>query len=98
MSYKLLITPDAETQLDEAVLYYKNRASKRVALDFLSEFKNSCQSILNVIHFQFFFDEFRAVPMRKFPFLLFYTIDENQKVIIIKAVFHTSQNPDKYPN
>jgi toxin ParE1/3/4 len=35
--------------------------------------------------------------MKKFPFIVFYTIDEELKIIIIKAVFHTSQNPIKYP-
>jgi len=35
--------------------------------------------------------------MKKFPFIVFYTIDEELKIIIIKAVFYTSQNPIKYP-
>ncbi len=35
--------------------------------------------------------------MKKFPFIVFYTIDEDLKIIVIKAVFHTSQNTDKYP-
>lgn len=35
--------------------------------------------------------------MKKFPYLVFYTLDEERELIIIKAVFHTSQHPDKYP-
>lgn len=35
--------------------------------------------------------------MKKFPYVVFYTIDEVIKVIIIKGIFHTSQNPNKYP-
>lgn len=97
MDYKLLITPDAEHQIDQAISYYKNFASKKVALRFLNEYKQTCESILNVLHFQFYFLEFRAVPMRKFPFLIFYTIDEEKKMVIVKAVFHTSQSPEKYP-
>jgi len=97
MGYKLIITPDADLQIDEAVSYYKNKASEKVALNFLEEYKNTCETILDVLYFQFYFLEFRAVPMKIFPFLVFYTLNEEQKLIIIKAVFHTSQNPDKYP-
>ncbi|NLN33128.1 MAG: type II toxin-antitoxin system RelE/ParE family toxin [Flavobacteriaceae bacterium] len=97
MDYKLIITPDAQLQLDEALTYYKNKASKKVARNFLEEYRNTCETILEVLYFQFYFLEFRAVPMKKFPFLVFYTLNEDKKLVIIKAVFHTSQNPDKYP-
>ena len=34
--------------------------------------------------------------MKKFPFIVFYTIDEEQKVIFIKAVFNANQDDQKY--
>ncbi|WP_354359720.1 type II toxin-antitoxin system RelE/ParE family toxin [Pedobacter sp. UYP30] len=43
------------------------------------------------------FENFRGLPMKKFPYIIFYTISEEQKTIIIKAVFHTSQDTEKYP-
>lgn len=97
MSYKIIITPDAEFQLDESTDYYQKFVSKKVSANFLKEFKKTCQSIKKVKYFQTCFLEFKAVPMKKFPFLIFYTLDETNELIIIKAVFHTSQNPEKYP-
>ena len=35
--------------------------------------------------------------MRKYPYLILFEIAEKEKEVLIKAVFHTSQNPDKYP-
>jgi plasmid stabilization system protein ParE len=35
--------------------------------------------------------------MKKYPFLIFYMIDKDLRTIIIARVFHTSQNPEKYP-
>lgn len=97
MAYKILMTPDAANQIDNAANYYKVFASKKTASNFLKEFKTTCKSILEILYFQVYFHDFRAIPMKKFPFLIFYTIDEPQNLIIIKAVFHTSQNPEKYP-
>ncbi|WHF51552.1 type II toxin-antitoxin system RelE/ParE family toxin [Chryseobacterium gotjawalense] len=96
MVYKIVLTPDAERQLDDAVTYYKKVVSTKVAKLFLQDYKKTYMDILKTKYFQFFFEDFRGVPMKKFPYIIFYTIDENQKIIIIKAVFHTSQNPEKY--
>jgi toxin ParE1/3/4 len=97
MSYKIVVTPDAIENIDNAVNYYKNIASPKVAKLFIDDYRKTFNAIQKTKYFQFFFEDFRSKPMKKFPYVVFYTIDEEIKVIIIKAVFHTSQNPNKYP-
>ena len=97
MSYKIVVTPDAFENIDNAVNYYKNIASAKVAKSFIDDYKKTFKDIQETKYFQFFFQDFRGKPMKKFPFIVFYTIDEGLKIIVIKAVFHTSQNPSKYP-
>jgi|SRR5690606_6431458 len=97
MAYKVVVTPGARKQIEEAVTYYMDHASKKVALSFLQKYKKSVSEILKIRYFQIFYFNFRARLMEKFPYMVFYTIDEERHVIIIKAVFHTSQHPDKYP-
>ena len=63
----------------------------------INDYKITFKEILTTRYFKLFFEEFRGKPMKKFPFIIFYTVDETEKVIIIKAVFHTAQHPDKYP-
>src|SRR5690606_11260302 len=97
MSYKIVVTPNAVQQIDDAVDYYKNKVSVRSARLFIEYYKKTFQVIQTTRYFKLFFDEFRGKPMRKFPFIIFYTINEPEKVIIIKAFFHTAQHPHKYP-
>jgi plasmid stabilization system protein ParE len=97
MSYKIVVTPKAVQQIDDAIDYYKNKVSVKIARLFIEDYKITFKEILTTRYFKLFFEEFRGKPMKKFPFIIFYTVDETEKVIIIKAVFHTAQHPDKYP-
>lgn len=92
-----MVTPDAFLHIENAVIYYKNIASAKVAKSFIDDYKKTFKDIQKTKYFQFYFDEFRGKPMKKFPFIVFYTIDEGLKIIIIKAIFHTSQSPKNYP-
>lgn len=97
MAYKILVTPAARKQIEEAVAYYMENASKKVALSFLQKYKKTVSEILKTRYFQVFYLDFRGRMMEKFPYIIFYTINEEQQIIVIKAVFHTAQHPDKYP-
>lgn len=96
MSYKILISPVAQKHIEEAVFYYKNKVSDKVATMFIDDYKKTFNDIRNVLYFKFFFKNFRGKALKKFPYIVFYSLDEQQKAIIINAVFHTSQNTDKY--
>ncbi len=97
MSYKIILTPNAVRDINEAVSYYQEKASKKVANLFIEDYRNTFRKIQETKYFKTFFENFRGKSMNKFPYIIFYTIDENQKIIMIKAVFHASQNTDKYP-
>jgi toxin ParE1/3/4 len=96
MSYKIVLTPVAKQNIDNATAYYKNKVSAKVARLFIDDYKKTFKDILKTRYFRFFFQDFRGKPMKKFPFIIFYTVDENSKIIFIKAVFNTSQDDQKY--
>lgn len=97
MAFKIIISDEAKIDLEHAYLYYQTKASKKVADQFFKAFRFSIDIISKNPHFKIWFDNFRAKPMKKYPFLLFYTIDEEQKIIVVARIFHASQNPEKYP-
>lgn len=97
MAYKIIVTPDAIQNIDDAVYFYKKEVSDRVAKKFIDQYKQTFKDILKTPYFKVFFQDFRGKPMKKFPYIVLYTINESLKIIIIKAVFHTSQDPKKYP-
>lgn len=96
MIYKIVITPVAKQNIEDATAYYKNKVSTKVAKSFIDDYKKTFQDIQKTLYFRCFFHHFRGKPMKKFPFIVFYSIDEIHKIIFIKAVFHTSQDDQKY--
>ena len=97
MDFRVHITPVAKTNQKQAVAYYKEKASLKVAQNFLKDYEKTLYKIKQNPYYQIYYKNFRGLPLKKFPYIVFYTIDENLKVITIKAIFHTSQNPGKYP-
>ena len=47
-------------------------------------------------HFEIRYDEVRCLPLKKFPFMIHFTLDEEAKSVNIRAVLHTSLNPKSW--
>ena len=97
MVFKIIISNEAKIDIENSYLYYQAKVNKKVANNFLKEFRSSVNTISKNPFFRVWFDDFHAKPIKKYPFLIFYTIDKIEKIILIARVFHTSQNPENYP-
>lgn len=97
MVFKVIIAKEAKIDIENSYLYYQTKVNKKVANNFLKEFKSSVYAISKNPFFKLWFDDFHAKPIKKYPFIIFYTIDKIENIILIARVFHTSQNPEKYP-
>lgn len=93
MAFKIIISEEAKFDFEQSYLFYKEKANKKVADNFFKDFKHSLTIISKNPFFRIWLDDFHAKPLRKYPFLLFYTINEPEKTIVIIRIFHTSQNP-----
>jgi hypothetical protein len=40
---------------------------------------------------------YRVLPLSKFPFIIIYSVIEEKEIIDVISIFHTSQNSDEYP-
>ena len=47
--------------------------------------------------YQLRYKDYRALPIKKFPFLILFYINEPSKTVFITAIFHTKQNTKKLP-
>jgi plasmid stabilization system protein ParE len=94
MAFKITISHEAKIDIEHSYLYYQTKVNKKVANNFLKEFKTIIDVISKSPFFKIWFDNFRAKSMKKHPFLLFYIVDEKEKTIVIARVFHTLQNPE----
>ncbi|CAM3615661.1 type II toxin-antitoxin system RelE/ParE family toxin [Flavobacterium gelidilacus] len=95
MNYKVLLSPKASKNIDNAIDYYSKEVNKKVALDFLKDFQNVYKALEKNPFYQIHDSNYRFLPLKKFPYVAFYILDELNKTVLINAVFHTSQNPNK---
>ena len=97
MNYKIIESPTASQNIEDAVEYYSYKASKKVASDFLKDYRKTYKALQTNPFYQFHDNNYRFLPFDKFPYVAFFIVDAFNKTVFLNAVFHTSQDPDKYP-
>ena len=93
MEFELLIQPPALDDIQEAIDYYDFQKDG-LGLEFVEEVNNHLISISKTKFFQVRYDEIRCLPLKRFPYMIHYSIDENRKLIIVRAVLNTYRNPE----
>ncbi len=96
MDFSFKFLPIAEDNIEEATEYYAN-ISLKVVKSFNKQLDLSINRIVSNPYFQKRFKNVRAFPVKKFPYIIFYEVNEDEKMIYILSVFCTHQNPEKYP-
>ena len=78
-------------------MYYASLNIENVVENFLNAF----QEVLNILEKYPFFEirmnSYRTIAIQNFPYILFFEVFEDERIVKIVSVFHTSQNPKKYP-
>lgn len=95
MSFKIKIEPEARTDIQEAISWY-NKQQKGLGKKFYSHVLNHIDDLAINPHFEIRYDNIHCLPLKKFPFMIHFTVDEPSRLVIIRAVFHTSLNPNKW--
>lgn len=95
MAYKIIVSPIALKNIDNAVEYYIQKASKKVAFAFLDDYQKIYKALQKNPFYQFHDSNYRYLPFKKFPYIAFFIVDEPTKTVFLNAVFNTHQNPDK---
>jgi len=89
----VLFTPQALTDIEEAVDYY-NLQVYGLGNKFLSDFESAYKAIIrNPLFASVKYDDVRCAALKKFPFSVHYTINKKDKKLIILAVFNTWKKP-----
>lgn len=96
MMYKAIILPLAQLDIKAAALWY-NIQKKGLGKRFSSQIREKVRFIqLNPNAVFTRYDDVKTAVVDVFPFMIHFTVDEPNKLIIVSAVFHTSLNPDKW--
>ena len=94
MFYKVILSKEARSDLADAIAWYEEQSTglgERFLLAFLA-----VEMLLKKYPHSFGkgFLEFRHRKIKGFPYIVFYTIDDNQKWVHIIAVIHERRNTE----
>lgn len=96
MAYKILVSPRALKEMEEAIDYYA-ALSENVPSKFITDINGIYLMLSHHPSFRIYYKNVRAIPMKFFPYLLFFSVDEKLKIVRILSCFHNSRNPKKRP-
>lgn len=97
MNYKIQLRESAIIEVEQTLQYYLE-ISPQTAFNFNEDLEVGFSTLINNPFFETKIKDFRVFPLSKFPFLIIFSIIEDEKIIDILSVFHTAQNPEKYPS
>jgi plasmid stabilization system protein ParE len=94
--FEIELRERAVAEIEQAFEYY-SVINTNVAYFFEEELDNSFQILQKNPYFRTRVDDYRALPLNKFPYIIIFTIVEDENIVDILSLFHTSQDPQKYP-
>lgn len=91
MSYEIIVRPEAAREVQEAFDWYQEK-TEGLGLEFLRA-ADACLAGVqrNPLASPMMYQEIRRALLRKFPYILFYIVKEEQ--IIVLACFHARRDP-----
>ena len=92
-NYLLAYSQGSIKDIEEAVDYY-NKQQSGLGNKFIADIEKTLASIKrNPFHASVKYDNIRCAGLKKFPFAIHYSIEEDIKRTIIVAVFNTWKEP-----
>ena len=92
--YKSVILPLAKKDIQDAAKWY-NEQQGGLGKRFITQIRKAVHFIrqnnkATVVRYE----NVHTALLNKFPYMIHFTVDDHQKLIIIVAVLHTSRNPE----
>ena len=95
MAYTLIIDPIAIQDIQKAIDYYDEQ-QPGLGKRFEAALNKHLITLEKNPFFRIRYDNVHGLPLKKFPYMVHFTIDEDQQVVIVRAVFHTALNPKEW--
>jgi toxin ParE1/3/4 len=96
MVFKVIVSPRAQKEFYKSIDFYaldSNWAPQNFILAVEKAYTILTQNPYHRIRYK----NVRAIKLKRFPFLLYFVINEKQQTVKILSCFHTRRNPKKRP-
>lgn len=97
MVYNLRVSTRAQKEIENAVDYY-GLYSTTAPLRFIEAVQNAYSTIASKPHFRVRYKNVRSYKIRKFPYSLFFVVDEEKNAVLVLSCFHNKRNPSRRPD
>ncbi len=91
MKYTLTFHPLLDSDVQEIISYY-NSKQQGLGEAFFEELQGKYRSLKINPLFQKRYEDIRCLPLKRFPYMVHYSVDENTKTVHIEAVYGTAQD------
>ena len=95
MAYRVKLMPSAKAEIQNVVRWY-NQKSSGLGKRFHSELKADIERLKRFPFHEVRYNGVRCLPLKRFPFMIHFEVFEDERVIRVHAVLHTSLNPDSW--
>ncbi len=96
MAYKIIISPRAQKEIENAIDYYALYSSD-APLHFITILKDSFNSLTTNPFFRVRYKNIRSLKISRFPYALYFIVNETQHTVKVLSCFHNKRNPTKRP-
>lgn len=92
MEFKIKIEPLAKYDIQNEINYYN---SKQIGLGkkFHGQVKEYFKALKQNPFYEIRYNDVRCLPLKKFPAMIHYTLNEQAKTVVVRAVINTSKDP-----
>ncbi|BAU53370.1 type II toxin-antitoxin system RelE/ParE family toxin [Mucilaginibacter gotjawali] len=97
MAYSIIVSPRAQKEIENAIEYYA-LYSIDAPLNFITILKITYGVLENDPFLRIRYKNIRAIKIKKFPYLLYFVINETNNTVRVLSCFHSKRNPQKRPN
>ena len=97
MAYAIMIDPRAVRDIQEAIDYYDSQQAG-LGVKFEKALNKSLLTLQTNPFFQIRYHEIHCLPLKKFPYMVHFTVDDNEMLVTIRAVFHTARSTKTWGN
>jgi plasmid stabilization system protein ParE len=96
MAYKITVSPRAQKEIENAIDYYA-LYSEDAPIIFISALKEAYNTLATNPFFRVRYKNIRVLKLMKFPYSLYFIINEDRNTVQVLACFHNKRNPNKRP-
>ncbi len=94
--FRITVQPRAKQEIQLANRWYNRQQKGLGGVKFYHKLKSTFETLRSKPLFQYRYGDIRCAVVKRFAFMVHFRVDEEQRVVRVYGVIHTSLNPDEH--